>query len=771
MNNNVLSLYGSLYRNFPAQVKAQNAKELDFARSRIEKAQFWNKKRADRVDHKERFRAQFLQSHPEFLRYIELVEADSRVSGFAEPVLSGFQIAQAMSREALARGLREYRSNGGGAAGHAFAIRRQVKAAKERLRENRFCDALEWAENGPQSENWDLWRAVVGCRSRNRRISDQSRFFIADAYEKHLLDQEKWASLGDTFGPCLSDAVFIHFQDRKAASNENARRNKIKRDSLIRAHAKPLKGPRAARALDTNRGTPTPPQETPENSQFSYGGFEADKARKEMMKGAKSSPVVHPVRQVTRFALHNTASRLVMKHGSNVSIPKCGRAIQGKEDSDFVSLERRASSDEKAPDYVAPTNVGYCKSRNCPRCAPMIALNVRDKINYRIDGIVKRGARLGFLTLTVSHDNSIPLAAEVALMTEAYARLGDGKMMKSAKNRGFLGMDRIFEVTYGADSGWHLHIHALMYFDPAQGFDLKDDGAKIINRWISLIQKRGWKAGIAGQDIREVDLSKNEQNGQIGDVLSKYGMKSLTSWGIDLELAGSAFKEGKRPSRYSVTQLLAFAHHGDEECGARYAEACKALKGIKVFSPSRCVTQLVGTKNDEKPDETAENGEEIAEEIEIEAQADPVIGQIPSVVWNAEHAIGNIYPIMKSIQHHVIDEKRGFDEALPLIWADVATDQLESMCKQGSRGELSKNRTMQTIREKFARIGDGEVQTEHVPIASKAVKIAYRHTVIMPLTGEILDFAEIDLQNGAGRFFFPVDPGYDFAAVWSSSFV
>lgn len=93
------------------------------------------------------------------------------------------------------------------------------------------------------------------------------------------------------------------------------------------------------------------------------------------------------------------------------------------------------------------------------------------------------------------------------------------------------------------------------------------------------------------------------------------------------------------------------------------------------------------------------------------------------------------------------------------------------MCKQGSRGELSKNRTMQTIREKFERIGDGEVQTEHVPIASKAVKIAYRHTVIMPLTGEILDFAEIDLQNGAGRFFFPVDPGYDFAAVWSSSFV
>lgn len=235
----------------------------------------------------------------------------------------------------------------------------------------------------------------------------------------------------------------------------------------------------------------------------------------------------------------------------------------------------------------------------CPVCAAKITERRRLEVREAIDAWNAQGGDVALVTFTVRHKRGDHLRDLLAGMMGALRRSGQGKEgMKFRGLFGVAGMIRSVEVTYGADNGWHPHIHALIFVPRATRFELL---------WQHY--RKQWDAGLRLEGMRDVTargVDMRWANADIAEYVAKMGAER--SWDIEHELTKGPSKLG-RGEHFTPVQLLAgFASTGDYLLGRLWQVYATELKGTHQlrWSPGlRARLGLAKVKTDEEvADET-----------------------------------------------------------------------------------------------------------------------------------------------------------------------
>lgn len=310
-----------------------------------------------------------------------------------------------------------------------------------------------------------------------------------------------------------------------------------------------------------------------------------------------------------KWRLSKASRKVLHDHDVRCSIRACG--LPGK-DTAHISLRPVAVRDGST--RLAVDGVTHCGSARCPHCAPLRASDVSARVGAVLKAVHANGYGAAFATWTMRHDRNTRLSNMRTVQTKAISAMQRGGLWNRLLRDGLVGFIRVFEVTWGARTGWHLHVHAIViHRDGAKA--AVSAGQSLTGRWIDLLAKAGHIAVGSGQKVVPVSEDKG---------LSDYGVADLRSWGMASEMAAGWKKTGKRPNRLNVPELLALAAEGDRLAGQKYAEAVAALSGqrLLVVGP-----RLKGTLD--------LDFEEIADEQapELEAQDEKPVGLLQVSVW------------------------------------------------------------------------------------------------------------------------------------------
>lgn len=164
-----------------------------------------------------------------------------------------------------------------------------------------------------------------------------------------------------------------------------------------------------------------------------------------------------------------------------------------------VQLHEHTSKDGQK--RLSFSGIATCKSSLCPLCAPKwqhtrvseIALAVqrwqgaaaRDYINGGVYGPRRDntpGARVMFATFTQRHHKGMPLVLQHRLLSRAFGHLWSGRAGQALVKKlgGKPQSVRAHDRTWALETGWHPHLHALLFFQN----DLTPDIEQLLwQRW------------------------------------------------------------------------------------------------------------------------------------------------------------------------------------------------------------------------------------------------------------------------------------------------
>lgn len=274
-------------------------------------------------------------------------------------------------------------------------------------------------------------------------------------------------------------------------------------------------------------------------------------------------------------------------------------------------------------------NLAWCGSARCPRCAPHVASRLSERVALVLAAARHAGAGAAFLTLTVSHGPTVPLLALREVLAASWRALQRGGLWRRLKREGLIGVIRTWEATWGSRTGWHPHAHGLVLHrdGPEAGVAA---GRALTDRWLALLGAAGWYALPAGQDVRPVTD---------GAGLGDYGVKALRGWGAAAEMARGWHKDGRRPDRFSLPQLLALAVAGDADAADRYAEAAEALMGQRLLVVGPSIKGALGMTGAQSVSDLVDgellDPDLVQAEGELDQGEGELVGTLEGLTWAA----------------------------------------------------------------------------------------------------------------------------------------
>jgi hypothetical protein len=239
---------------------------------------------------------------------------------------------------------------------------------------------------------------------------------------------------------------------------------------------------------------------------------------------------------------------------------------------------------------------------------------MQERVQTVLDAAAAKGIGVAFVTLTGAHNRHTRLAHERRDFSKSFAAIQKGTPWKRKRKAGLIGMVPIWEPTDG-ENGWHLHAHALVLHSGGTDAAVAA-GEWLVPRWQSALRTRGWRTARVAQDVRPITSVAG---------LPDYGAKAMTGWGAAAELAKGWHKEGKRPDRLTLPQLLGLAVAGDARAADRYAEAVTALSGKRLLVVGPTVAKALGIAP-----VTLKDGDA----VEPEKRLSEVLGMIRAEIWN-----------------------------------------------------------------------------------------------------------------------------------------
>jgi hypothetical protein len=254
-----------------------------------------------------------------------------------------------------------------------------------------------------------------------------------------------------------------------------------------------------------------------------------------------------------------------------------------------------------------------------------------------------------------------------------------GKMWQQAKRtHGIVGVLRSFEDTWGEDTGFHLHFHAMWFTErpltPAEVDALAD---VLSARWSRAVvaaggyrpsdscDKPGCPCKGRGHGVR-VDHVDTTEAGAVGRYLFKDGDKARTEPldGIGAEIAFGTEKEGRRGGRLGPFQLGDLAATGEAAAVEAWQEREYGVFGVrKMYLSNGMKARLaeLGIVDDRTDQEiAADEGQEQREPIAV----------IPRDTWY-QHVVpvrGRRLELLKAAEVGGVPAVRALVESWGLVW-------------------------------------------------------------------------------------------------------
>ncbi len=342
--------------------------------------------------------------------------------------------------------------------------------------------------------------------------------------------------------------------------------------------------------------------------------------REKLARKVRASPIdpglLADDRRELRWKMVEWVRQDLRRRALRNGITGCGLTLPNLGDGQ-VHPQFREETNRAGHRVVAIDNLGWCGSARCPRCAPLVGMKLCERITEVLAAAAAKGFGVALWTPTIRHHAGMRLQAQRAAMSSAHRALQNTRAYRDERAAGLIGICPSWEQTAGKVTGWHHHGHHLVLHRDGPAAAVAA-GKRLEADYRRLLAHRGWRADEAAQDVRAV-TTLADLGGYIG--------KAMNGWGAAAELAGAWHKEGRRPDRLTIPQLLGLAYAGDAWAADRYAEAVEALSGQRLFVVGPRIAKALGL--DQAKVEVTDG-----DAVEQVRQPGPLLGMLPAEVWN-----------------------------------------------------------------------------------------------------------------------------------------
>ena len=260
-----------------------------------------------------------------------------------------------------------------------------------------------------------------------------------------------------------------------------------------------------------------------------------------------------------------------------------------------------------------------------------------------------KGGAVVLLTLTVRHHKGQRLADLWDLVAGCWRQLTGRKIWRQYKDQaGVAGVLRVAETTYSLETGWHTHLHVVLFVDPQRAQCKWMDAAEeiggpqfaaqyaalvsrpmVLETWDRLVRAAGCDTVKEAQDMRPVNV---DEAADLGGYFGKSG------WDAAAEVTGGhAWKYGRAGSRTPFQVLHDFMATGDVEDLEAWHEWEQGSQRRRQMTWSRGLRDLLGLNTSQRTDEEIANegddGAMTDEEAASQARGDEDLVVIPAEVW------------------------------------------------------------------------------------------------------------------------------------------
>lgn len=254
---------------------------------------------------------------------------------------------------------------------------------------------------------------------------------------------------------------------------------------------------------------------------------------------------------------------------------------------------------------VGLSNVATCGSVACPCCSSKIAGRRMEELEAVLHWIVKHGGTVVMVTLTMRHKLGDRLDEQLDAISDAWHNavsgggwFGDKRRTKKGGVRqigdkaryGVLGWAKVVEPTWGAEAGWHAHVHGLIFLDRQISMDTAEAlGHSMWERWDAGLRNHSKFHSLenyGGVDVR------------IGDTATE----KLAGYLCKEALYGHT-KVGKLGNRSPFQMLAGFIATGDLADMHLFVDYVLAIRGRKQITWSGGIRELAGLAKEEAKDE------------------------------------------------------------------------------------------------------------------------------------------------------------------------
>lgn len=292
-------------------------------------------------------------------------------------------------------------------------------------------------------------------------------------------------------------------------------------------------------------------------------------------------------------------------HSAFPRVRNCGRVAVNS--SSLVPVLRYPDG------HVVARGLQHCFSVwACPVCSARLLQLRSQRLANIVEAWRRRGGAVGMVTLTMSHNRNdnlkdlwddVQAAWSGCIATPAWRRAQDAwgiVIDDGGKKR--IPIVKVVETTWGPTSGWHVHIHALLFLPEASkadaalseiwfGDETRPRSVGLLERWKRQAAKRGHTALGVGQDAHVV---RNDTENMVADYLAK----AVLDGDVSKELARGDMKValGQRFTPFQLLSLAAQGEHPEKEklIAALWGEWETASKGRRQMSISRSLADYLG---------------------------------------------------------------------------------------------------------------------------------------------------------------------------------
>ena len=250
---------------------------------------------------------------------------------------------------------------------------------------------------------------------------------------------------------------------------------------------------------------------------------------------------------------------------------------------------------------VSVGGVMVCGSRNCPMCGPRLYARNRDDIRQCVRAWTEGyGGAVLLGTFTAGHTLGDTLADSLAITSKAWGRVTGGKGWLTARRRfGIHHWVRVFEEKFSDETGWHSHVHYLLFLEKASDDIARELLLDLFRSWSSAVKSAGRSVSVRAQDLRVVRGVDSDR--VLGEYFTKQmdASSSQSSDRIALEMSGRDTKFGGGSLTPAEVLLLAVAV--GEQWAGLWREFELATHKRRVIAFSRGLRDFAGV-GDEVPD-------------------------------------------------------------------------------------------------------------------------------------------------------------------------